>query len=133
MLSGEATSPQGSGAGQTYFNLTVTNTSSAPCILDGYPGVSLVGNGNGTQQGAPADRDASLPSSGPITLAPAAKATARLQYSQAGNYQGCTVVQADGIRVYPPSATDALYIAHPLNACSETGIVLMHIGAFAAG
>jgi hypothetical protein len=94
--------------------------------------VSLVGSGNGTQVGAPADRDSTLPSEGPVTLNPGATAVAQLRYTQAGDYQNCTQTPADGLRVYPPSATDALFIAHPLTGCSETSIVLLTIGAFKA-
>ncbi|WP_285725718.1 DUF4232 domain-containing protein [Psychromicrobium xiongbiense] len=123
----------GSGAaGSVYYTLTLTNTSSTMCVLDGYPGVSLVGKGNGTQLGAPADRDASRPSAGPITMVPGASANAVLRYTQAGNYQNCTQTPADGLRVYPPSATDSLYIAQPLTACTESSMVLLEIGAFAA-
>jgi hypothetical protein len=132
MLSGKADDAGGAGAGQVYLKLMVTNTSPAMCVLDGYPGVSLVAGATGAQLGAPADRDTDHPSAGPINLAPGATATAQLHYSQAANYQGCTVVQAAGIRLYPPSATDALYLPHPLASCTEAGIVFMHIGAFAA-
>ncbi len=130
MLQGSVDDTGGGAAGSIYMKLILANTSATSCILDGYPGVSLVGDGNGTQLGAPANRNAELPSSGPITMDPASTAAAVLHYTQAGNYQGCTQAPADGLRVYPPSATDALYIAHPLTACTDAGIVLMTIGAF---
>ncbi|WP_125610185.1 DUF4232 domain-containing protein [Specibacter cremeus] len=129
-LAGSVDDTGGGAAGHIYFKLIVKNTSGASCLLNGYPGVSLVLTGMGGPLGAPADRDASLPSKGPITLAPGNSAAAQLRYTQAGNYQDCTRVQANGIRVYPPSATDSLYIAHPLTACSNTGIKLLTIGAF---
>lgn len=130
MLAGSVDDTGGGAAGSIYMKLILQNTSTVPCILDGYPGVSLVGNGNGTQLGAAADRNPDLPSSGPITMDPGSSAAAVLRYTQAGNYQGCAQVPADGLRVYPPSATDALYIAHPLTACTDTSIVLLTIGAF---
>lgn len=114
------------------MKLQLKNTSAQTCILDGYPGVSLVSNSNGTQLGAAATRDPALPSAGPITLSPGSTAVAQLRYTQAANYQNCTQTPADGFRVYPPSATDALYIAHPLTGCKETSIVLLTIGAFKA-
>jgi len=132
MLAGSVDDTGGGAAGHIYMKLIVKNTSSQTCIIDGYPGVSLVGSGNGTQIGAPADRDATLPSEGPVTLNPGATATAQLRYTQAGDYQNCTQKPADGLRVYPPSATDALFIAHPLTGCSESSIVLLTIGAFKA-
>ncbi|WP_269045748.1 DUF4232 domain-containing protein [Paenarthrobacter sp. Z7-10] len=122
----------GGAAGHIYLKLQVKNTSTQACVLDGYPGVSLVGGGNGTQLGAAATRDPALPSAGPIQLAPGATAVAQLRYTQAGNYQNCTQTPADGFRVYPPSATDALFIAHPVTGCAESSIVLLTIGAFKA-
>lgn len=116
------------------MQLIVKNKSAKPCSINGYPGVSLVGKGNGSQLGAAADRDPALPSKGAILLAPGATAAAQLQYTRAENYgAGCTLSPADGFRVYPPSATDALYIANslnPINACTEKTVVLLHIGAF---
>ncbi|WP_394940312.1 DUF4232 domain-containing protein [Psychromicrobium sp. YIM B11713] len=133
MLSGSIAS-EGSGAGNIYLKLAVKNKSSQPCSIDGYPGVSLVGQGNGTQLGAAAGRDPDRPSKGAILLAVGDSAFAQLQYSRAENYgAACTLSPTDGFRVYPPSATDALYIANPLNpinACTQQNLVLLHIGAF---
>lgn len=112
------------------MTLSVTNTSAADCILDGYSGVSMVAAGSTTPIGAPATRDPAAPSNGPITLAPGQSAGATLRYTQAGNYQNCQRVQADSILVYPPSAYDSLEIAHPLTACSNEDITLLTIGAF---
>ncbi|WP_287931049.1 DUF4232 domain-containing protein [Arthrobacter sp.] len=129
-LKGSVDDTGGGAAGHIYMKLILTNKSSSTCILNGYPGVSLVKAGTTTPIGAPADRDASAPSKGPITLAPGKGATAVLAYTQAGNYQGCKRVQADDIMVYPPSAYDELVIPHPLTACSNTDINLLKIGAF---
>lgn len=112
------------------MSLVLTNTSAASCILDGYPGVSMVLAGSTEPVGAPAERDAQAPSNGPITLAPGQHAAAVLRYTQAGNYQDCDRVQAASILVYPPSATDSLEIPHPLTACSNADIKLLTIGAF---
>lgn len=132
MLSGSTDSTGGGAAGHLTMKLLVTNTSAEPCTLEGYPGVSLVGGGNGTQLGTAADRDPAQPSAGVITLAPGASAQAQLRYSQAGNYQNCGQVPAEGLRIYPPGATDALYIPQPLTACTESSAVLLQVGAFAA-
>lgn len=112
------------------MKLVVTNSSGAACILDGYPGVSMVATRSMTPIGAPADRDPAEPSSGPITLEPGQSAAATLRYTQAGNYQNCQRVQAESILVYPPSATDSLEIGHPLTACSNDDVKLLTIGAF---
>ncbi|NYE95833.1 hypothetical protein FHU41_002083 [Psychromicrobium silvestre] len=131
LLSGSIDESGGAGAGSIYLKLVVKNKSAKPCTINGYPGVSLVGNNNGTQLGAAADRDPADPSQGAVLLAPGASAAAQLQYTHAENYgASCGLSSADGFRVYPPSATDALYIAHPLKACTQKDVVLLHIGTF---
>ncbi|MCC9067693.1 DUF4232 domain-containing protein [Arthrobacter cryoconiti] len=129
-LAGSIDSSGGGAAGHVYMKLIVKNTSTAACILDGYPGVSMVKAGTDTPLGAPAVRDAQAPSTGPITLTPGQSSAAVLAYTQSGNYQNCMHVSADAIMVYPPSATDKLEIAHPLDACSNVDINLLSIGAF---
>lgn len=129
-LTGALDSSGGGAAGSVFMKLTLTNNSGADCILDGYPGVSMVKAGTIVPIGAPAERNADEPSAGPITLAPGVGATAVLQYTQADNYQNCQREQADSVLVYPPSATDWLEIPNPLTACSNADIVLLHIGAF---
>ncbi|MEV8145146.1 DUF4232 domain-containing protein [Specibacter sp. NPDC078709] len=129
-LKGSLDDTGGGAAGHIYMTLSVTNTSAADCILDGYPGVSMVSAGSTEAIGAPADRDPAAPSNGPITLAPGQSAGATLRYTQAGNYQNCQRVQAESLLVYPPSAYDSLEIAHPLTACSNADIKLLTIGAF---
>ncbi len=114
------------------MKLILANTSDADCILDGYPGVSLIKAGTTKPIGAPADRDPQAPSNGPITLAPGQSAAAVLRYTQADNYQDCQRVPADAVLVYPPSATDSLEIPSPLTACINADIKLLSIGAFQA-
>lgn len=114
------------------MKLVLTNTSTAACILDGYPGVSMIMAGTTEPLGEPAVRDAQAPSNGPITLAPGDAAAAKMHYTQAGNYQDCQQVPAQSILVYPPSARDSLEIPHPLTACGNAGINLLTIGAFQA-
>ena len=129
-LTGALDSSGGGAAGSVYMSLVLTNSSAGDCVLDGYPGVSMVKAGTIEPIGAPAVRDAQAPSNGPITLVPGASATAVLRYTQADNYQGCQREQADAVLVYPPSATDSLEITHPLTACSNADIKLLTIGAF---
>ena len=120
----------GGAAGSVYMQLVLTNSGSADCILDGYPGVSLVKAGTTEPIGAPAERDPAAPSNGPITLGPGQNASATLRYTQAGNYPDCKSEQANSVLVYPPSDTGHLEIAHPLTACSNADIKLLTIGAF---
>ena len=130
MLTGSVDATGGGTAGSIYMQLIVKNTSTASCVLNGYPGVSMVGSSSGSPIGEPATRDSSRPSTGAITLKPGASASAVLRYTQAGNYPSCMHSPAPRLRVYPPSATDSLYIAHPLTACTNTNIALLTIGAF---
>lgn len=129
-LAGSLDDTGGGAAGHIYMTLIVSNRSGANCVLDGYPGVSLVSAGSIDPIGEPAERDASAPSTGPITLVPGGSAAAVLRYTQADNYQDCQRVAANAVLVYPPSATDWLEIVHPLTACSNAGIKLLTIGAF---
>ncbi|WP_143588401.1 DUF4232 domain-containing protein [Tersicoccus sp. Bi-70] len=130
-LSGSAAAlPGGGAAGSIYAGVTVKNTSDAACKLAGYPGVSFVGGGTGEQVGVPAQRDTSQAPVA-ITLKPGQSAQARLQITRAENYgQVCNLQPADGFRVFPPSATDALFLPYTANACGNPKIVLLHVGAF---
>lgn len=129
-LKGSLDDNGGGAAGLISMKLVLTNKSTTTCILNGYPGVSLVKTGSTQPIGAPAQRDASAPSKGPISLAPGKSASAVLNYTQAENYPACQRVQAEDIMVYPPSAYDRLVLAHPLTACSNVGTLLMTVGAF---
>ena len=85
MLSASLDDTGGGAAGSIYLKLIVTNKSAATCLLDGYPGVSLVKAGTDTPIGAPADRDAKAPSSGPIALAPGAMPPPSCSIRRPGN------------------------------------------------
>lgn len=130
------TAPGGGGAaGSVEINLTFTNKSDAACTLQGWPGVSFVGGGNGTQLGAPATLDRSSAHT-TQTLAPGATVNAPLKIGQAGNYSNaeCAPRDADGFRVYPPGSKQALFIAATgYTACSDTGVQLLTVQAIAAG
>lgn len=119
----------GGAAGSVVVSLVLTNSSAAPCLLHGVPGVSYVGHGNGTQLGAAASRSG-MASAPEITLAPGDSATAPLRETHAENYANCTQVPADGLRVYPPGATDALFVPQKTTACSNADIVLLSVKAF---
>ncbi len=119
----------GGAAGTTYYRLRLTNTGSATCHTGGYPGVSLVGNHNGTQIGAPADRKQQ--SVRAVTLAPGRTASATLGVGTAENYppHRCKPAAADGFRIYPPNETHALFVAHQTMGCRNTAVRLLQIAA----
>ncbi|WIB63043.1 DUF4232 domain-containing protein [Curtobacterium sp. MCBD17_040] len=105
--------PPGSGGGMSKEQLAIilTNTSPTTCTLQGWPGVSYVGDGNGTQIGPAAtpDRDVQHPT---VTLQPgrAAQAYIIIEVAAAFDPATCKPVHIDGIRVYPPGSRTALFI-----------------------
>jgi len=125
----------GGAAGSTLPDLVLTNTGSQRCTLQGWPGVSFVGDGNGTQLGAAGQFDRSSPH-GSVTLDPGASAHAPLRIAQALNYPQatCQPAPADGLRVYPPDSTHALFVATSgMTACRSTGVNLITIQAVLPG
>lgn len=119
----------GGAAGSVYSQLILTNTGTAPCLLRGFPGVSLTADANGAPIGAPARQDGSSPVAD-VLLAPGKAGAADMRYTQAGNYPDCAVTQAAGYRIYPPEDTASLFLAEPRNACANDKIELLTIGAF---
>lgn len=111
------------------MKLNLTNTGSEPCILKGFPGVSLAADAAGGPIGAAATRDESVPVTD-VLLAPGQTGWAQLRYTQAGNYMDCSPVDAAGYRIYPPEDTESLFLAQPTTACSNADIKLLTIGAF---
>lgn len=113
----------GGTAGATHSTLTFTNTSDAACAMTGWPGVSYVGDGDGTQIGAAADRTGS-PSV--LTLRPDAAATADLTEDSPGAH-GCST-HSDGFRVYPPNNKAAVFVQRDGQACADDDEHLLTIG-----
>lgn len=122
--------PKAAGAGQRSSWVIFRNTGSSSCVLAGAPGVSLVGHGDGTQLGAPAD--GSGDSSEPVTIPAGGYAGARLQYTyvdaNGGDFNtgtdsaphdpSCKAAAADGYRVYPPHSFRAWFVKYPTYACT---------------
>lgn len=121
----------GAAAGSVYQEVILTNSGAGPCLLTGFPGVSLTTDANGEPIGAAAVRDPSSPVT-EVVLAPGQAGTATLRYTQAGNYLDCMRTEAAGFRIYPPEDTASLFVADPRDACSNTTINLLTIGAFQA-
>lgn len=118
----------GAAAGSNYLLVRFKNTGTTACTLYGWPGVSLVGDGNGTQLGAAAQRVQSGERR-TVTVQPGKRTTALLQVSNAGNYpkKTCGPVTADGFRIYVPNQKAAVYVARKTPACSKSGVTLLHI------
>jgi len=110
------------GAGSVTVTFTFQNVGGEPCTLEGFPGVSAVGDGDGTQIGEPAQR-----SDRPyeqVVVASGDTATANLRMVDVGSGGGplgdaCQAQPADGWRIYPPGSTDAIFVAvDGLTACA---------------
>jgi len=123
-------SQPGGAAGSTYYPIDFTNTSSSPCGLYGYPGLSFVtaGNSDGRQIGAAAQHN---PGFGKVAvrLAAGGMAHAWLQVTEAGNYpaSACQPVTAHWLRVFAPGETQALYVNHAFDACSSASTPLLTV------
>jgi hypothetical protein len=123
-------------AGTIYYNIDFTNTSSSPCIVRGYPGVSLVsaGDGSGTQIGDDAKRVPVTPSN-QVVLDAGQTAHAALGVAEAGNFPAstCKPVTAHWLKVFPPDQTVAAYAGLTTQTCSSASVATMHISAISSG
>jgi Domain of unknown function (DUF4232) len=110
--------PANGTAGTVYYPLIFTNHGSTTCTLYGYPGVSFVTGAAGRQVGAPAQR---VPGpSSMVTLVPGHTATATLGIVDASNFgPGCQLTTVQGLRVYPPGQTAALFVSHTDQGCAN--------------
>ena len=123
-------SQAGGAAGSTYYPVDFTNTSSSPCGLYGYPGVSFVtADGSaGRQIGAAAQQNPGFIKVA-VRLAAGGVAHAWLQVAEAGNYPAgsCQPVAAHWLRVFAPGETEALYVNHAFDACSSASAPLLTV------
>jgi Protein of unknown function (DUF4232) len=120
--------PSGSGgaaAGSNYYPIQFSNTSSSPCTLYGYPGVSFVGAIGGSQIGAAATRNPTLPAE-LVSLSPGQTVHATLQVVDAMNYPSgdCGLVTAHWLKVYPPNQTAPAYVSFTAQTCSKPKTIL---------
>lgn len=121
----------GGAAGSVEVTIVLTNTGTEKCSLQGWPGVSFVGDGNGTQLGAAAKLDRSTPHP-TVVLQPGGTAQAPLKVTNAHNYSDadCQPKPADGFRVYPPGSTGSLFVKDAdVTACASESITLLTVGA----
>ena len=114
------------GAGHHYGLIVLRNTSGHACHTGGYGGVSYVGDGIGTQIGAPAVRT----DSGAVAtyvLSPGQRLRSPLDEVSAFNFskQRCRRAHVDGFRVYVPNATRSQYVPHPTTGCRNHHVKLL--------
>jgi Domain of unknown function (DUF4232) len=120
--------PGSGAAGSSYYPIVFKNSSSAPCSLYGYPGVSFV-TASGTQVGAAAVEDPTYPRR-LVTLVPGSSIVhAELKITDAGNYppSTCQPATADRLRIFPPGQTSPLYVSLSAMACSNTSVQILSV------
>lgn len=118
--------PTGAAAGTDYGNLRLTNVSDHACRTGGYGGLSLVGDGDGTQIGAAAARDPGKVRT--IVLQPGQRVRSVVGIVNAGNYprRRCRPTAADGFRVYVPNATRSQFVAFETTGCANPRVEVLH-------
>jgi hypothetical protein len=116
---------QDAGMGHTYGFIVLRNTSGHACHTGGYGGLSYVGDGNGTQIGAPAVRERGRVAT--FVLQPGQRLRSPIDEVTALNYprRTCQRRHVDGFRVYVPNATRSQYVAHPTTGCLNRQVTLI--------
>lgn len=126
--------PDEGGAGAGHYGVWIVLKNEAPetCTLQGWPGVSFVGDGDGEQIGAAAEFDRSSAHE-TVTLEPGTSAQALVRVAQAANYgDECGETPADGLRVYPPGEKRSLFVQNDqldLTACADIDDPLLEVQA----
>ena len=108
-----------------YGRIVLRNTSDEACFVKGYGGLSYVGEGNGTQIGAPADR---TPTATPKTvLEPGDKVASAIWRRRSRRTRGeeCRPTKVDGFRVYVPDETRSIFIEHKTTGCANPKVHLL--------
>jgi hypothetical protein len=105
-------------AGTVYRQLVFTNIGTAPCVLQGFPGVSYVAGDDGHQIGPAAVRIGTKGEA--IDLAPGASAAAPVGFTQVRNYDEavCKPTAVRGLRVYPPQETASMFVPLEGTGCA---------------
>ncbi|WP_314103107.1 DUF4232 domain-containing protein [uncultured Frigoribacterium sp.] len=126
----------GGAAGSYGVAFIFTNTGDRTCTLQGWPGVSFVGGGNGTQVGASATLDRGTPHD-TQDLAPGGETQALVKITQAGNYDPaeCQPTATDGFRIYPPGSVRSIFVGasgSSYEACANAAVQQLSPSALAA-
>ncbi|WP_285591965.1 DUF4232 domain-containing protein [Actinomycetospora sp. NBRC 106378] len=109
-------------AGSSYQPLVFTNTGSAVCTLQGFPGVSHVAGDDGHQVG-PMAAETGEPGS-PVALAPGDSAHATVRTADAFGPGRCDPTAVRGLRVYPPGESTAAFVPRSGTSCAGDVVTL---------
>jgi uncharacterized protein DUF4232 len=114
------------GAGHRFGFIVLTNTSGHACHTGGFGGVSYVGDGNGTQIGAPAVRQdrAAVKT---LVVKAGGRVRSPIDEVRAVNFgkKRCHRAHVDGFRVYVPNATKSQFVPHPTTGCRNAKVHLL--------
>ena len=123
-------------AGTIFYHIDFTNTSDTTCVLEGYPGVSLVSAGSnaGHQVGDDAKRTTTTPVH-PVVLASGQSAHAVLGVADAANFPPakCKPVTAHWLKVFPPNQRSAAYVSFTTQTCALQSQPTMTVAAMTSG
>lgn len=111
----------GAAAGTFYFPIVFTNIGTSSCTLRGFPGVSYTTSDH-TRIGRPATEDGAAGPNKLVTLAPGAKASARVAQPTAEDYPSskCHAETSALLKVYPPGERTAAYLSEQAKVCSSS-------------
>lgn len=114
------------GAGHRFGWIVLTNTSGHACHTGGYGGVSYVGDGDGTQIGAPAVRRDHAAATTFVVKA-GGRLRSPIDEARAGNFgkKKCHQAHVDGFRVYVPNATLSQFVPHATTGCRNAKVHLL--------
>ena len=114
------------GAGHSFGFIVLRNTSERACRLGGYGGVSYVGDGNGTQIGAPAVRTDSADLA-VYVLQHGQRLRSPISEANAGDFgqHRCRPAHVDGFRVYVPNSPVSQFVVHPTTGCRNHAVTLI--------
>lgn len=117
------------GAGSRFGEITLTNVADHACALGGFGGLSYVGGGDGTQVGAPAEREGEWRK---VIMKPGQVAVSEVSESVAEKYpaSNCKPTKVDGFRIYVPDSYDSQFVAHRTTACAAKDVKLLSHKAF---
>lgn len=125
-------------SGMNHFEMTIgiSNLAATPCVIVGYPGVSMVADAPGEPQlGRSAVRTGEVYRS--ITLPAGGEASAKLVMANPEVYPQCTPTPAKGLRVYLPDSRESTvlnFTGDGLRGCGATmAVALITVSPFMPG